>query len=414
MTCFTPNTKKIAGALVAATLVSSPAWADSTYTLSFGGITDDYLGRTEQFGIVPFDGITFSGKHRFGRVNLDYTVGETFENEAVDSSLIFYDLYFAFSNDNWRVGVGQKERHWSTSEYTSLVLSRNAPAFPSIYLSKERATTTDLPVLRWIGPWDGEIFLGTTDSPGQPDDALFLGMRFVLEPTPNLALEFVRTAQFGGSGQPSGADTFLDVLTFSTNEGINSAANQLAGVGASYRFGNEERGTRFYGQVVGEDEASGRPSCLFFFGGVENTSRLFGANTTLTLEHVDTTTNFSTNGFCGPNSAYNNSTYVYRNEDVVIGAAIGSESRSTVLRGRHEFNTWSLDWNVGNYTINDSSSPTHSLSTSRETGTIVAVGASMDFLDGTLQGVIAHQSFDLDTAEQDNGVRLGINFSRSF
>ncbi|WP_299651152.1 capsule assembly Wzi family protein [uncultured Tateyamaria sp.] len=390
------------------------AQAETTYTLSFGAISDDFLGRSEQYGILAFDSAAVSASSRVGQFVFDLTVGETFENEAVDSLLIFGDVGYRFGNDNWQVGVGQIERHWSPSEYTSLVLSRNAPAFASAYIRKEEARTSDVPVLRWIGPWNGEIFLGQTDDADQPDNALILGMRLGLEPIPDLEIEFVRVAQYGGTGQPDGLDTFFDVLVGNSNEGDSAPANQIAGVGASYRFGPDTFSNRIYGQAVGEDEAGGLPSCFFFLAGLENKSRLFNADSTITLEYVDTTVNFTDSGFCGPNTAYNNDVYSYRNEGVVMGAAIGSESRSASLRGKHDFDSWALDWNVGKFTINDSSNPDHSLSTARETGTIVSLSARTQLWGGTLQGIIAHQSFDLDTAEQDSGVRVGINFSQSF
>lgn len=397
-----------------ATAFHAPAHAETSYTLSFGAISDDFLGRTEQYGILAFDSLAVSTSTRVGRFAFDLTLGDTFENDAVDSVLIFGDVGYRFGNDNWQVGVGQFERHWSPSEYTSLILSRNAPAFPSVYIRKEEARTSDVPVLRWIGPWNGEIFLGQTDDANQPDNALILGMRLGLQPTPDVEIEFVRVAQYGGTGQPGGLDTLFDVLVGNSNEGDSAPANQIAGVGASYRFGPDSFSNRIYGQAVGEDEAGGLPSCFFFLYGLENKSRLFNADTTITLEHVDTTVNITQAGFCGPNTAYNNNVYSYRNEGVVMGAAIGSESRSTSLRGKHEFDAWALDWNVGKFTINDASNPNHSLSSTRETGTIVSVGASTDIWGGTLQGIIAHQSFDLDTADQESGVRIGVNFSRSF
>lgn len=415
VTYFTRYSKDASAlGLVIAMAVGGSAHAETTTTLSFGAISDDFLGRTEQYGILAFDGVSISTSTRVGRLAFDLTLGDTFENEAVDSVLIFGDVGYRFGNDNWQVGVGQFERHWSPSEYTSLILSRNAPAFPSVYIRKEEARTSDVPVLRWIGPWNGEIFIGQTDDANQPDNALILGMRLGLEPIRDLEIEFVRVAQYGGTGQPDGFDTFLDVLVGNSNEGDSAPANQIAGVGASYRFGPESFSNRIYGQAVGEDEAGGLPSCFFFLYGLENKSRLFNTDTTITLEHVDTTVNFTDAGFCGPNTAYNNDVYSYRNEGVVMGAAIGSESRSTTLRGKHEFDTWALDWNLGKFTINDSSNPNHSLSTTRETGTVVSVGASTQVWGGTLQGIVAHQSFDLDTAEQDSGVRIGVNFSRSF
>ena len=410
-----PHASRLVTAALALACVSlTQAQAQNTYTLSFGAISDDFLGRTETYGITAFDGAYVSGQHDFGNIRLSYTLGDAFENDAVDAGVVFADLSYRFGDGPWRVGVGQRERVWGPSRYTSLVLGRNAPAFPAIYIAKEEKTVTDWAPLRWIGPWDGEILVGTTDDAGQPDNALFLGMRLGFEPTPGLDIELVRMVQFAGDGEPGGFDTFVDVFFGNTNEGDSAGANQLAGLGLSYDFNPGGNGLRIYGQAVGEDEARNFPSCWFYYAGVEARATLFGTPSTLTLEHVDTTVGTTSNGNCGPGTAYGNPTYSYENEGVIIGAAIGSESRSTQLRGQHTFDRFSLDWSVGHFTINDASVPGHSLSTTRETGTIATVGASLPIGNGTLQGIIAHQSFDLDTAGFDSGTRVGINYGVSF
>ncbi|WP_282078374.1 capsule assembly Wzi family protein [Epibacterium ulvae] len=408
------KTQTLALGLMAAMGGASSLAAQSSYEFSFGALSDDFLGRSETYGITAFDGAYFSGRHAFGDLRLSYTLGDAFENDAVDAGLVFFDVSYALGDGNWRIGAGQSERHWGPSRYTSLILSRNAPAFPAAYIVKEEATQSDLPVLRWIGPWYGEFLIGTTEDAGQPEDALFVGMRLGLEPTPGLEVEFIRAIQYGGDGQPSGFGAFTDAVFGNTNEGAAAGANQVAGLSLSYDFNPDQNGVRLYGQALGEDEAGGLPSCWFFMAGVEARTRILGAKSTLTLEHVDTTVNTTENGFCGPGTAYGNTTYSYRNEGVVLGAAIGSESRSTQLRGTHEMPNWTLDWSLGHFAINDANLPGHSLSTTRETGTVASIGASFDFAGGTVQGIIAHQDFDLDTADQDSGTRIGVSYSRSF
>ena len=205
-----------------------------------------------------------------------------------------------------------------------------------------------------------------------------------------------------------------EALFGNTNEGDASGVNQIAGLSTSYDFNPGRNGMRIYAQALGEDQAGVLPSCWFSMAGIEARASIFGTFSTITLEHVDTTINTTENGFCGPGTAYRNSNYFYRNDGDGMGAAIGSESCSTQLRGLHEFENWELNWAIGHFTINDTNLPDHSLSTTRQTGTVASLGVGFDFAGGELQGIMAHQDFDLDTASQNSGIRFGISYTRGF
>lgn len=216
---------------------------------------------------------------------------------------------------------------------------------------------------------------------------------------------------------PDGLGTLADAFFGGdTNEGTNATVNQLAGVGISYKIPGltPTSQTRIYGQLVGEDEAGGLPTCNFYLAGIELGTTIAGRTSKLTLERVDTTTERSTNGFCGPNSAYNNGSYSYRNNGVVIGAAIGSQSTSTVLHGQHDLEPWSLNWSIGTYSINKEAFAGQSLSTIAQTGGILTVNASRQFGQTTLTGILAYQGFELDTARQKKGLRLGLVYTTDF
>ncbi|MGB3245531.1 MAG: capsule assembly Wzi family protein [Sulfitobacter sp.] len=398
--------------LTTAAVSPRPALSETQYTFSFGAITEDYLGRSEAYGTLPFDGISLRSQFGFGRLGLDFTIAQTVR--GTEKAIPFYDLSYRFANDNWKIGAGQIQRHWSPSEHTSLILSRNAPAFPAAYIAKTNPTVTDLPVLRAFGPWEGEFLVGKTSDPSQPDNALFMGARFAFQPVRGLDVELVRTAQWGGDGQPSGLDVFWDVLTGNTNEGGSSAANQMAGLGLSYQLQRTTMPVRIYAQAIGEDESGGLPSCFMYLAGFEFETRIFGANSTVTLETVDTRVDETGGGFCGPNTAYNNTLYPYLNEGSVMGAAIDSESQSTKLYVTHELSNMSVNWGIGYYKINDASNAAHRLSSTATSGVIVTLGASKEMFGGRVNGVLAYQGFDLDTADLDEGLRVGLNFSKSF
>jgi hypothetical protein len=393
--------------------MAAPASAEGVrFDFSVGGMTEDYIGRAESNGRLTYDGIALSAAMDHGRLSASVTVAEAFNGN--DTTVPLYDLSFGLGDGNWRVGLGKVERNWGPSERTSLILSKNAPAFHSAYIKKSEATVTDFPVIRWLGAWDAEFFVGTTEDTTQPDDALIMGMRVSVEPIRNFEIELVRTAQWGGAGQPSGWGTFVDILTGQTNSGVSSGANQMAGFSLAYSMPRIADGSRIFVQAIGEDESNGRPSCFMYMGGVEVKTPLFGIPSEIALEHVDTRIDRSPAGFCGPNTAYNNNTYRYLNRGVSMGAAIDSEGYATSVNVVHHLEDMQVEWGLGHYTINDASSATHRLSSTRQQGVMVSAGISKEALGGTLQALVVHQGFDLDTAGTSKGARFGVNFTKSF
>ncbi|MEM9797552.1 MAG: capsule assembly Wzi family protein [Pseudomonadota bacterium] len=376
-----------------------------------GALSEDYFGRQESTGPIRFNGGALSVMGQLGR--LDYGLALAIPQERPRDPLPFFDLSLPLGTD-WRLGAGKVARHWSPSPHTSLILSRNGEAIPSLYLRKVAATRSQVAPLRWIGPWRGEVFLGRTDDSRAGEDALMIGMQLALAPTPNLEIELVRTVQLAGDGQPSGLGPITDALLGQTNEGAASGANQMAGLGLSYRLARAPGRPRLYAQVVGEDEAGGLPNCLITLAGLETEMALLGTRTEISLEAVDTRVDETENGFCGPNTAYNNDTYAYTNGGRVMGAAIDSEGRSAILRVRHERADWALHWSLGRYEINAASDPDHRLSTSRVTGTLASIGLGVEMFGGRLETVVVDQGFALDAANLSEGLHLGLGFSRQF
>ncbi|MDC0739698.1 capsule assembly Wzi family protein [Cognatishimia sp. SS12] len=396
-------------ALSAASIATAEA---PEYTLTLGALSEDFIGRSQQYATLGFNGLALSGAFEHGRLSASATLGQPIYGDA--DVLLNYDISLALGNGDWQIGVGKVDRNWSPSQYSSLIMGQNAPAFHSAYLRKSEASEIDLPVLRWLGAWDGEFFVGTTEDAGQPSNALIMGMRARVRPIENLEIDFVRTAQWGGTGQPNDLETFINILAGRTNSGVASGANQMAGVGISYTLPNLADGTRIYYQTIGEDEAGGGPSCLMHMGGVEVNLPLFGVPSQVTLEHTDTRIARTTSGFCGANTAYNNNTYSYAQNGVVIGSAIDSQSVSTALYVKHQFDDMSVDWSIGHYLINDQNRAAHRLSSTSAEGFVVSAAVSREMLGGTLSALIAHQGFDLNTAGFGSGTRVGVSFQKTF
>jgi hypothetical protein len=178
----------------------------------------------------------------------------------------------------------------------------------------------------------------------------------------------------------------------------------MAGFGISY----ERKANRLYMQAIGEDEAGGLPSCWMHLIGFERSMDIGGKPFSLNLELVDTRIDHTENGFCGPNTAYNNSTHPYTNDAAVMGAPIDSESRSITLEVKHDLGEYDLKWGLGHYIINDQSSAVHRLSTSRTSGMSYHVGMSRPVGKLTVSGRITYQDFNLDKGDIGRGLAIGI------
>jgi hypothetical protein len=391
----------VIGAAAALVIAPSLSRASDTVTFGFGASSQDFLDDRQLYGVRSEAWARGSYEASFGDFHLGLTLTADGQRGTVNADGSYVNVNFG----NWVVGLGAEDRHWSYSPHTSLILSRNARPIPSIFLKKDTATEFSHPFLSWIGPWEGEVFLGVDGRAAGQDDVRFFGARLAFEPHPGLQFELLRTAQFTG-----GLRAFGDVLLGDTNEGTTAEANQMAGFGVSYRFNQ----SRVYLQAIGEDEAGGLPSCWFYMAGIEHQASLGGANTVVNLELVDTRVGPTGNSFCGPNTAYNNGRHPYTSDGVVMGAPIDSEGKSIHLRVRHDLGAYGVDWGLGHYTVNDADTPSHRLSTGRVTGPVAHVGLSAEYEELRIGGRLTYQGFDLDKRDIERGLSVSVFAERRF
>lgn len=397
--------------LVAAQSTESNA-ASTKFSYSIGALSGDYLGRTSKFGHTKFNGLTVTASGSSG--NLDYSFSLATQTEEPSDDVPYFDLSFRFLDDDWKLGLSKEPRNWSPSDYSSLIWSENAEPIPGAYVRKANPTRSDSPFLSWLGKYRGEFFIGRTNDSANGDFAIFVGNQLVFEPVENLEVELVRTIQLGGPGRDTSSGVIWKALIGDTNEGTARGANQMAGVGLSYTFSNLRNPVRVYGQIVGEDEAGWLPTCNIDLKGIESQRSLFGVPTRITIENVDTRTSFTTNGFCGPRFAYNNSSYQYINNGRVIGSTIDSESNAISIYVEHEFTNWSLSWMVGQQDINMIAWEPHRLSSANEDGLLASINTEIPLGKLVVDAVVAYQDFDLDSADLSQGYYFGINLSGQF
>ena len=369
-------------------LMSAPAIKaeGKTIQLSLGG--GEVLNSRQLYGTTSKAAIRGNYARNFGRLELGLSL-------AVEDHAQTFNMDGSYANLNfgdWVLGAGAVDRNWSYSPNTSLIFSANAPPMPTGYIRKKLSQSTS-PLFSWIGPWGGEFFLGENNRKN------FMGTRLELKPLSGLKIELVQTAQFTG-----GLGSIGTALIGNTNDGFGASINKMAGFGISYA----RETNRLYMQAIGEDEAGGLPSCWMHLIGFERSMDVGGKPTTLNLELVDTRIDHTENGFCGPNTAYNNGMHPYTNGGAVMGAPIDSESRAITLEVKHDLGEFDLNWGLSHYIINDHASSSHRLSTDRESGLSYHVGMSMPVEKLMVKGRITYQDFGLDKGSISQGLSIGI------
>lgn len=379
--------------------------------LEFGVASEPWLGQRETIGWGNNGIAKLSRAGAYGRINYNFSVS----SEADGRGAVLDGSYLSWNFGNWQFGAGAVERNWSPSEFTSLILSKNARPFPSVFLRKTEVSAFRSPLFAWLGPWDAELFIGQLEADTPTPHTKVLGARVEFEPVQGLTIELVRTAQFGGDGRPEDLKALWNILIGNTNTPGDDPANQLAGFGISYRFPVTVAPLRLYVQGIGEDEAGGLPSCFLYLAGATIDTFWQGVPTSVTFEAVDTRIATTAGGFCGPGTAYNGQYAAgYTYYGVGMGADLDTDGRSTRIAVSHHFNDIDISWGATHYVINDTALASHRLSGSRVAGIVSNLGVSFEWQKAQIDAHIIYQGFDLDRAEFGQGLRIALNVSRNF
>ncbi|MDB6452678.1 capsule assembly Wzi family protein [Falsirhodobacter sp. 20TX0035] len=397
------QTLALAGALC---VMAPAAFAQDRWTVFAGGSTNPILGQRQSLGFADHAAGGVSYARKTDRLSLDLTLSAEDDGEGLRLDHSFAEARvgeFAF-------GVGAVDRQWSPSRFNSLILSDNARPFASAYIRKDGFSRFDTPLLSWLGPWSGEVFLGRTEAEGE-EDVNLLGMRFQLQPTPGLEIDLVRVAQYG-----AGSSSLSDALGGGSNEGAGSDANQLAGLGLSYALPDSVAPLRLYVQAIGEDEAGGLPSCFMYLGGIEGKGQVWGVPTTVTLEGATTEISDTENGNCGPGTAYTNGSYPagYTHHGDVMGLPLDTDGRMVQLQVEHALPQVAVHWSVGWHDINVTGRDDHRLSSTAVDGAVARVGATKSWNGLSVTGDVLYQSYDLDRADADRGLGVALRVARTF
>ncbi len=250
---------------------------------------------------------------------------------------------------NWILSAGYVDRWWGPGWQGSLILSNNARPLPGLAFERNQSRPFDLPVLRWLGPWRFNTFMGRLEGARDHPHALLFGMRAEIRPLPSLQLAASRTAQWCGDGRPCGLDTFGDLLLGNDNDQplAEQPGNQLAGFDLRWSWPGGRVPLALYAQGIGEDEAGFLPSKYLGLLGVETWGRWSDGSWRVALEYADTACDF-VNDQPQFGCAYASSVYTsgYRHRGRAIGHALDGDGEMAGLSARYvasEERQWGLE-----------------------------------------------------------------------
>jgi hypothetical protein len=145
------------------------------------------------------DSLAYNSKYFSGRLSLG-----VFSHSLSGSGtrLIADDSFAAVKLGGALVYAGEITHWWGPGWISALSLSNNTEPFPQVGIQRLDTSASSWPVLRWLGPWQGEFFVGILDGSRIDNNTLYNGLRFTFNPAPGWQIGVARTQEFCGQHHP--------------------------------------------------------------------------------------------------------------------------------------------------------------------------------------------------------------------
>ncbi|HYS44973.1 MAG TPA: capsule assembly Wzi family protein, partial [Rhizomicrobium sp.] len=149
------------------------------------------------------------------------------------------------------VYAGYLDHWWGPGQISALQLSNNSRPMPQIGIERSSTAASSWPVLRWLGPWQFEFFLGKLDGPQIQSNVYYDAAHLTINPLPGLELGVAKTEEFCGQGHPCSPlrDYFI-------NADLSNHPDNVNGEGSlEIKYSNELGAIPFqvYAQLMNED-----------------------------------------------------------------------------------------------------------------------------------------------------------------
>ena len=313
-----------------------------------------------------------------------------YRNDPFDDDNISFDgSYMAQTLGNWAVFGGFVDQWWGPGKDSALLWSTNARPFPRLGITRLDPRPFDLPILKYLGPWNLNVTAGRLESGRSGfDNPIVLGIRFSFQPFRGVDLSFNRALQLCGERRPCDFDIWTDAL-FPFGDADNTGTfdepgNQLASIDLHYRSRVGDLTFDVYGELLGEDELNMLPGALSITLGGSLSGHMDNADLgwTLRVEGSDTLSNrlFDLGTDERPGITYNHFIYTdgfaFRNR--ALGASVDGDSYLFTVEGsvidRRDRSYW-LRYRFAD--INDGSISRFRVSRNNETINIIELGATV-------------------------------------
>jgi hypothetical protein len=125
-----------------------------------------------------------------------------------------------------RLYMGYLDHWWGPGNISALSLSNNARPMPQVGIERAETSAFSWPVLRWLGPWQIEFFLGYLDGPRIDPNTYYNAGRFVIHPFKGFEFGMARYQEFCGDAHP--CSPIKDYFHFSNNPNSINNTNDEA------------------------------------------------------------------------------------------------------------------------------------------------------------------------------------------
>jgi hypothetical protein len=247
---------------------------------------------------------------------------------------------------NWALYGGNVQKWWGSANDGALHISNNARPFPKVGVQRLHPYRPEPRLLRWIGPWRADAFVGVmNDRRRDSDNPVQFGTAFSFEPLPGLEFNLHRMLWICGGTRAAENPTLGGVCSpgdvirglIPLFPGVKPG-DSLAGIALGYSGMAGPVAVRLYYDVSGEDKDSFQQfDQVGQIGGVSLTGPIgpSGATWQMFGEYTNTVARFWFTRRRVPGSFYNNFFYfdgkVYRGD--AVGHAIDGDSTLLTVAG---------------------------------------------------------------------------------
>jgi Capsule assembly protein Wzi len=208
-------------------------------------------------------------------------VGAQTLNRYDHQTLMLDGSYIAQRIGNVAFYAGYQTHWWGPGWDTALSLSNNARPFPQIGYRRLSTKPFTWPILRWLGPWNHEMFFGIFDDPRLARNTIFHGTRFEFNPFKGFEFAIARLTELCGTGHP--CEPIAELFNVQNGNSFQSKSKDEADL--DFRYTNTFEGFTYeiYNQEMNRDTGPFVHS---------DTSHLFGASVWVPIR--DTAVRFTT------------------------------------------------------------------------------------------------------------------------